>query len=101
MEISLSESLVSLEPKIRILANQRDQARERLKEVIKENDRLRLELEDTRRQLQESRVETEYLSLSHKLADNPQAIADARGTVRRMLARVEKAIALLEEDARI
>lgn len=101
MEVSLSDSMASLEPKIRALAAQRDDALSLLEEALKENDRLRLELQTTRSKLQESMVETEYLSLSHKLADNPQALAQARSTVRKMLAKVEKAITLLEEDARI
>lgn len=101
MEISLSQSLASLEPKIKALAVQRDNALELLRESRREADRLRNEVEDLRRRLQQSQIEAEYLSLSHKLAEGPQALADARGTVRKMLARVEKAIRLLEEDARV
>lgn len=101
MEISLSESLASLESKIKTLGAQRDDALSLLKEAMKENDRLHRELEATRGKLEESRVEAEYLSLSHKLADNPQALAQARASVRKMISRVDKAISLLEEDARI
>lgn len=101
MEISLPENMATLIPKIQTLASQRDDAVSLLKESMKETDRLRLELEAARRELQQSRIEAEYLSLSHKLAADPQALADARATVRKMIAKVDKAIRLLEEDARI
>lgn len=91
----------SLEPKIRALASQRDEALSMLDEARRDNERLRDEIRQMRERVHEKELEAEYLSVSHKLADNPQALAQARTAVRRMLAKVEKAIALLDDDARV
>ena len=101
MALSLSANLASLESKILTLVAQRDDALAKLEEMTAANLRLQEKLEKTNKELQQSRIETEFLTVSHKLADNPDSLARARTDVRRMLARVEKAIALLEDDARI
>ena len=95
----LSVLLASLQQKISILAAQRDDALQRLEDAQKSNDKLREQLENSQRLLQQRNMDAEFLSVSHKLADNPQALADARTTIRKMILRVEKAIRLLEEDA--
>ena len=95
----LSVLLASLQQKISILAAQRDDALQRLEDALKSNDKLREQLENSQRLLQQRNMDAEFLSVSHKLADNPQALADARTTIRKMILRVEKAIRLLEEDA--
>lgn len=95
----LSVLLASLQQKISILAAQRDDALQRLEDALKSNDKLREQLENSQRLLQQRNMDAEFLSVSHKLADNPQALADARATIRKMILRVEKAIRLLEEDA--
>lgn len=94
----LSVLLASLQQKISILAAQRDDALQRLEDALKNNDKLREQLENSQRLLQQRNMDAEFLSVSHKLADNPQALADARATIRKMILRVEKAIRLLEED---
>lgn len=98
---SLAERLTQLESKMLTLVSQRDKALSELKAVRQENASLNQQLISTRSALEESRMEAEYLSVSHKLADNPQALAEARQSLRKMIARVEKAIRLLEDDARI
>ena len=91
--------LASLQQKISILAAQRDDALQRLEDALKSNDKLREQLENSQRLLQQRNMDAEFLSVSHKLADNPQALADARTIIRKMILRVEKAIRLLKEDA--
>lgn len=86
---------------IEILARQRNEALERLRQAGEEINDLRRQLEATREQLHKTSLDAEYLKVSHKLAQNPQALAEARAMVRGMIGRVDKAIALLKEDARI
>lgn len=95
----LSVLLASLQQKISMLAAQRDDALQRLEVALKNNDKLKEQLENSQRLLQQRNMDAEFLSVSHKLADNPQALADARATIKKMILRVEKAIRLLEEDA--
>lgn len=101
METSVSEELRALSAKITMLAAQRDEALGALAKAREEISDLETELELTREELKKKALDVEFLTVSHKLADTPQALADARKVVRRMIAGVDKAIALLKEDARI
>lgn len=97
----MPNELTGLAVKIGRLAAQRDEALKRLRKAEEETADLRRELAAMREELHRKELDVEYLSLSHKLADTPQALAEARKTVRRMLAGVERALALLKEDARL
>lgn len=101
METSLSKELQDLSRKIGILAAQRDEAQGELKRAREEISDLQRRLAEKEAELHKSNLDVEFLTLSHKLADSPQKLAEARATVRRMLAGVEKAISLLKEDAGI
>lgn len=98
METSLSKELEALSGMIARLTAQRDEAQGRLREALDEITDLRRMLEDSRKELHKSKLDIEFLTLSHKLADTPQKLAEARATVRRMLAGVDKALALLKGD---
>lgn len=96
-----SELFQHLTLKIEELASQRDaaiDARERAKQEIAD---LKRDLQQTREELHRMALDVEFLTVSRKLADTPQALVEARATVKRMLAKVDKAIELLKEDARI
>lgn len=97
----MTEALRELSKNIEILAAQRDEAKTALEKALEEVADLKRELEQTRNELHQKTLDVEFLSVSHKLADSPQTLADARATVRRMLSRVDKAISLLRDDARI
>lgn len=101
MESSVSVELQALAGKITMLAAQRDEALSALKKAREEISDLETELELTREELHKKTLDVEFLSVSHKLADTPEKLAEARKTVRRMIAGVDKAIALLKEDARM
>ena len=101
MDSSVAKELQALTHKVEALAAQRDNALDRLKEANEEIADLRHQLDKALQDLHRKDLDVEFLTLSHKLADTPQALADARATVKGMIARVDKAIALLKEDARI
>lgn len=87
--------------KIGKLAAQRDEALAELRrsrEVIADLER---ELEQTREDLHRKTLDVEFLTVSHKLADTPQALVEARTVIRKMISRIDKAMAMLKEDARI
>ena len=99
MESSISKELQEIAVRIRLLAAQRDEAENGLKKALEEVDDLRRQLAEAREEIHKKDLDIEFLTLSHKLADTPQALAEARLTVRRLALRVDKAISLLEEDA--
>lgn len=101
MDSSVANTLRELTQSIERLAGQRDEVRLRLRQAREEIADLRARLAAAQEEIHGRNLDVEFLSLSHKLADNPQALADARATVRGMLAKVEKALALLKDDARI
>lgn len=101
MESSVSKELQAMARKITVLAAQRDEAEARLVKALEEAADLRRELAVALGEIQRQKLDIEFLTLSHKLADSPQALADARATVKRLIAEVDKAISLLNEDARI
>lgn len=101
METSVTLELQEITRKIEALAVQRDDAEKALRLAREEISDLQLELELTREELHKKTLDVEFLTVSHKLADTPGALADARASVKRMLGRVDKALALLRDDARI
>lgn len=86
---------------IETLASQRDEALAELKKAREEITDLKRRLSEVSEELHSKNLDVEFLTLSHKLAQTPGALAEARTTVRKMIAKVDKAIALLKEDARI
>ena len=101
MESSISKELLTMARNIRVLAAQRDEAERNLKQALEEIADLKKELESAKEEIHKKDLDIEFLSLSHKLADNPTALAEARTTVKRLIARVDNAITLLNDDARI
>ena len=87
--------------KMEELASQRDEVKVSLKKAEEEISDLAYQLAKAREELHRKNLEVEFLTLSHKLAESPQSLANARSTIRGILAKVEKAIALLKDDARI
>ena len=101
MESSFSDEMREISRMVEILASQRDDALKELKVAREEAEILRLELAEAQKDLHKKNLDIEFLTLSHKLADSPQSLAEARATVRRLKAGVEKAISLLRDDAGI
>ena len=99
MEATISKELQALGEKIEELAAQRDEARKQLRRALEEADGLKRELAEARKELHRNAIDIEFLTVSHKLAVTPEALAKARATVRRMIAGVDRALALLKEDA--
>ena len=95
------KELHTMAQKIIVLSAQRDEAETKLRQALEEVASLRQELASALKEIHKQKLDIEFLSLSHKLADSPQALADARTKVKRMIAEVDKAISLLNEDARI
>lgn len=101
MESTLTSALSSLSFRIEALAKSRDEALRQRDEARAECENLKHTLIDMRRQLDKALCDVEYLKVSHKLAATPQALADSRVVVRHLIARVDKAIKLINDDPEI
>lgn len=71
---------------------------ERMDNLEKENQRLKEELAESQHRAQTLELEKDYLIVSHKLADNPQALADTRRRLANLTTRLDRAIRLIKND---
>lgn len=98
MQESDVETISQIRQKIEQLAAQRDAYRKDNEQLMTEITTLRADLEKCQEELKHSRIEAEYLSLSHKLADSPEALANARKIISGLIRRVDAAISLIKKD---
>ena len=97
----LHRVIAELREKMEQLATQRDAALEAQKTMAQEAEDPRQELEACREQLREARLEVDFLTVSHRLADSPANIISARRRLQRLIAKIDRCVSLLKEDADI
>ncbi|MBD5176840.1 MAG: hypothetical protein HDT05_05420 [Bacteroidales bacterium] len=98
MSESPSVLLAGIQQKIALLAEKRDDAEARCRELERKVYDLESDLADYRRRIQQANLEIEFLTLSHRLAADPQSLANARKTIGRLIRKVDAAIALIKTD---
>lgn len=98
MARSLSEILRAMNDKIAILSD-------RLDALETENANLRHNLELTGQQRDEAvrerdraLLDVEFLTMSHRLADNPESVALTRRRLNQMIRTIDRCVTLLKED---
>ena len=97
----LHRTITELRSKIEQLAAQRDAALAAQAAKEQEAATLREELEECREELRVARMEVDFLTVSHRLADSPANLISARRRVQRLIAKIDRCVALLKEDADI
>ncbi|MDE6380323.1 MAG: hypothetical protein K2L11_07610 [Muribaculaceae bacterium] len=97
----LHRVITELRAKIEQLASQRDAALAAQEAKSQEAEDLRIQLEDCREELKAARMEVDFLTVSHRLADSPQNIISARRRLQRLIAKIDRCVSLLKEDADI
>lgn len=97
----LHRTITELRSKIEQLAAQRDAALAAQAAKEQEAAALRDELEECREELRVARMEVDFLTVSHRLADSPANLISARRRVQRLIAKIDRCVALLKEDADI
>lgn len=90
--------LQELDKKITGLTVEHQRLLAKIDSLEKENGDLRRELEDTRGKLRESENDARFLTMSHKLADSPDAIISTRRQIARLIRTVDKCISMLKEE---
>lgn len=98
MPDSPSVVLADIQKKIAALAESRDRAEEQCRRLRTDIDGLKAELSDRDARLQKAMLEIEFLTLSHKLADSPDALAEARRKIAGLIRKVDAAISLVKSD---
>ena len=97
----LNRIIEELRQKAIALAMQRDQAVSDLDRIKKENETLKEQLSESRQELTMARMEVDFLTISHRLADSPEKIISARRRLQRLIAKIDRCVTLLKEDADI
>ncbi len=84
-----------------LLAKQRDKATAESERRTRENEALKEQLAECQRELQASKMEVDFLTISHRLADSPENLISARRRLQRLIAKIDRCVTLLKEDADI
>ena len=89
--------LNDLNQKIERLVAQQSRLIDRIKNLEEENKNLKIELEEERKNLMKSRNEVEFLTVSHRLADNPDSLISTRRHIARLIKTIDNCIAMINE----
>lgn len=100
MALQLPKILAELRGIILSLASQRDAARRECAEMSERVESLSRQLEECRELLAKSRMEVDFLTVANR-ATTPDNLISARRRVQRLIAKIDRCVALLKEDADI
>ncbi|MBD5189046.1 MAG: hypothetical protein HDS95_02040 [Bacteroidales bacterium] len=97
MAPSLLSVLESMREKIDALNESVNDLRTRNRMLEEENEVLRRTIEDTSRERDKARLESDFLAVSHRLAEDPDTIIDARRLISRLIRNIDRCIEMLKE----
>ncbi|MDE6409569.1 MAG: hypothetical protein K2K81_04920 [Muribaculaceae bacterium] len=97
MAPSLLSVLESMRVKIGALKESVDELRARNRILEEENEVLRRTIEDTARERDKAKLESDFLAVSHRLAQDPDTIIDARRLIGRLIRNIDRCIEMLKE----
>ncbi len=98
MANSPAANMAEIFQKINRLATQRDDAIARCARLEDKIADLQAELKDTGKRLEKALLDVEFLTVSHRLADTPEALADTRKLIEGLIRKVDSAIRLVKND---
>ncbi len=58
---------------------------------------LRLEIAEARRERDRARLDAEYLTVSHRLADSPDTLIDTRRHIAKLIRNIDRCLEMLKE----
>lgn len=82
------------------LVTQRDKARLQCEDLASKVQSLEDQLQQCRRDLADARMQVDFLTVSHH-AETPDNLIQARRRVQRLIAKIDKCVALIKDDADI
>lgn len=98
MPSSSEPLLAEIYSKIEQLAARRAEAEAKIARLEEELADTRAELDDMRSQLHRARLDAEFLTLSHRLADSPEGLLTARRLIASLIRKVDAAITMVKND---
>ena len=97
MALPLIDILGSLEARIAELQTAMDALRERNRQLEEENRDLRLREAEALAVRDRAELDSKYLEVSHRLADNPDSLVETRRTIAGLIRNIDRCIAMLKE----
>ncbi len=90
--------LADLNEKISRLAGVQEALKKRIIELEKENENLKAELKESRDMLDKANTDVEFLTMSHRLAENPDSIIATRRRIARLIRTIDNCISMIKEE---
>ena len=98
MAASLVAVLNSLESKISELIESRTQLKTQVAFLEEENRQLKSQLLEKDNRINSLSNDLEFLTMSHKLADNPDALIATRRKIARLIRTIDTCISMIKEE---
>ncbi|MDE6443362.1 MAG: DUF3450 domain-containing protein [Muribaculaceae bacterium] len=90
--------LADLNEKISRLAGVQEALKKRIIELERENENLKAELKESRDMLDKANTDVEFLTMSHRLAENPDSIIATRRRIARLIRTIDNCISMIKEE---
>lgn len=97
MARELTRILADLRLNLTTLASQRDDARRQCAALAERVDVLSSQLEQCKKELADSRLEVDFMTVSHR-AVTPDNLVSARRRLQRLIAKIDRCVALIKDD---
>ncbi|MBO4965439.1 MAG: hypothetical protein J6C81_04145 [Muribaculaceae bacterium] len=97
MAVPLSVLTEELKRKIERLASKYAEGVAERESLRAQVDMLKTDIERMRKELDKARLDIQFLTVSHKLAQSPDALVDTRKVVAALIRDIDKCIAQLKE----
>lgn len=98
MATPLLSLLADINGKIDALQEERDSLYQRIKTLEEEKSDLSSQLAQAQDDLHKAKLDVEFLTMSHRLADNPDTIIAARRRIARLIRTIDNCISMLKEE---
>lgn len=98
MPASLQNILDDILRKINSLEEDRKNLRQRCESLEQRNSELQRQISSLEKECDHARNDARFLTMSHRLADSPDSIVEARRFISSLIRRVDRAIALATDD---
>lgn len=94
----LLQTISILSKKVDELLEAQNSMLDKVRTLELENQELRLQHEKDTEMLDAAKKDIEFLSLSHRLADSPEAIISARNKISKLIRTIDSCIRIIKED---
>lgn len=94
----LAQALGHLQEAVDRLTAQHTELLRQLEDLKARNEDLEQELRQTQQDLHNARIDVEFLTMSHRLADTPDALVATRRHIARLIRTVDSCIAMLRDE---